>query len=100
RAHPSLRSFPTRRSSDLNAIAVAEPHMGGQPFAVLLGDDIMAENNPLLVEMLKVHERYGRSVVAVMEVPRSDIHLYGSIQPEFVDRKSTRLNSSHEWISY
>src|SRR5207237_3190073 len=65
-----------------NAIAVAEPHVHGQPFAVMLGDDIMSEDNPLLVEMLKVHERYGRSVIAVMEVPKSDISLYGSVQPE------------------
>jgi UTP--glucose-1-phosphate uridylyltransferase len=73
-----------------NAIAVAEPHVGGQPFAVLLGDDIMANDNPLLVEMLKVHERYGRSVIAVMEVPRADISLYGSIRPEFVEDNVAR----------
>src|SRR5205814_7499196 len=68
-----------------NAIAVAEPHVHGQPFVVMLGDDIMSEDNPLLVEMLKVHERYGRSVIAVMEVPKRDIQLYGSIVPEFVE---------------
>ena len=73
-----------------NAIAVAEPHVGGQPFAVLLGDDIMAIDNPLLVEMLKVHEKYGRSVIAVMEVPRADISLYGSIRPEFVEDNVAR----------
>src|SRR5438093_11949789 len=56
-----------------NAVAVAEPHVGGQPFACLLGDDIMAESNPLLQQMLKVHERYGRSVIAVQEVSRSDL---------------------------
>ena len=73
-----------------NAIAVAEPHVGGQPFAVLLGDDLMAEDNHVLQQMLKVHERYGRSVVAVMEVPRSDIQLYGSIEPEFVEDNVAR----------
>jgi UTP--glucose-1-phosphate uridylyltransferase len=73
-----------------NAIGVAEPHMAGQPFAVLLGDDLMAEDNHVLQEMLKVHERYGRSVVAVMEVPRKDISLYGSIQPEFVEDNVAR----------
>ena len=73
-----------------DAVAVAEPHVQGQTFAVLLGDDIMAEDNPLLVEMLKIHERYGRSVVAVMEVPRSDVPLYGSIQPEFVEDNVAR----------
>ena len=76
-----------------NAIAVAEPHVHGQPFAVMLGDDIMSEDNPLLVEMLKVHERYGRSVIAVMEVPKRDIQLYGSIVPEFVEDNVARAVS-------
>jgi UTP--glucose-1-phosphate uridylyltransferase len=76
-----------------NAIAVAEQHVGGQSFAVLLGDDIMAENNPLLIEMLKVHERYGRSVIGVMEVPKKDIKLYGSIVPEFVEDNVARAVS-------
>jgi UTP--glucose-1-phosphate uridylyltransferase len=73
-----------------NAIAVAEPHMAGQAFAVLLGDDIMSEQNHVLQEMLKVHERYGRSVVAVMEVPKSDISLYGSIRAEFIEDNVAR----------
>jgi UTP--glucose-1-phosphate uridylyltransferase len=76
-----------------NAIAVAEPHVGGQPFAVLLGDDIMAHDNPLLIEMLKVHEKYGRSVIAVMEVPKQDIKLYGSIVPEYVEDNVARAVS-------
>jgi UTP--glucose-1-phosphate uridylyltransferase len=76
-----------------NAVAVAEPHVGGQSFACLLGDDIMAESNPLLSDMLKVHERYGRSVIAVMEVPREDIRMYGSIQPEFVEDNLARVVS-------
>ena len=76
-----------------NAVAVAEPHVGGEPFAVLLGDDIMAETNPLLQQMLKVHERYGRSVIAVQEVPREDISLYGCIQPEFVEENLARIVS-------
>ena len=76
-----------------NAVAVAEPHVGGQPFACLLGDDIMAETNPLLQQMLRVHERYGRSVIAVQEVPKSDISLYGCIQPEYVEDNLARIVS-------
>ena len=68
-----------------HAVSVAEDHVGGEPFAVLLGDDIMAESNPLLSEMLRVHERYGRSVLAAMEVAREEIRLYGCIEPEFVE---------------
>ena len=76
-----------------NAVAVAEPHVGGQPFAVLLGDDIMAESNPLLQQMLRVHERYGRSVIAVQEVSRTDISLYGAIRPEFVEDNLARVQA-------
>ncbi len=68
-----------------HAVAVAEEHVGDEPFAVLLGDDIMAETNPLLAEMLRIHERYGRSVLAAMQVVRDEISLYGCIEPEFVE---------------
>ncbi len=74
-----------------NAVAAAEPHVGGVPFACLLGDDILAEGDPLLSDMLKIHERFGRSVVAVQEVPRADISLYGSIEPEAVEANVVRV---------
>ncbi len=70
-----------------HAVAAAEGHVGGESFAVLLGDDLMAENNPLLQEMLRVHEKYGRSVLAAMEVSRDEISLYGAIEPEFVENE-------------
>jgi UTP--glucose-1-phosphate uridylyltransferase len=72
------------------AIGMAEPHVNGEPFAVLLGDDIIPEDN-LLREMLDVYDRYGRSVIAVKEVPRSDISLYGSVEPEYVEDNLVRV---------
>jgi UTP--glucose-1-phosphate uridylyltransferase len=72
------------------AVALAESHVNGQPFAVLLGDDIIAEGN-LLRDMIDVYDRYGRSVIAVKEVPRSDIHLYGAMEPEFVEENLARV---------
>ena len=74
-----------------HAVGAAQDHVGEEPFAVLLGDDIIAESNPLLDEMLKVHERYGRSVLAAMEVSRDEISMYGSIQPEFVEDRLARV---------
>ncbi len=71
------------------AVGLAEPHVGGEPFAVLLGDDIFV--NGLLEEMIGVHDRYGRSVIAVQEVPRSEIHLYGAINPESVEENLARV---------
>jgi UTP--glucose-1-phosphate uridylyltransferase len=65
------------------AVALAEAHVSGEPFAVLLGDDIVVSGNPL-GEMIGVYDTYGRSVIAVQEVPRSEIHLYGAVAGEFV----------------
>jgi len=74
------------------AVAVAENHVDNEPFAVLLGDDIMPDPH-LLREMIAVYDRYGRSVICGMEVPRSDIHLYGAIEPEFVEDNLARVLS-------
>ncbi len=68
-----------------HAVLSAEGHVGDESFAVLLGDDLIVESNPLLREMLHAHERYGRSVIAAMEVSRDDISLYGCIEPEVVE---------------
>jgi UTP--glucose-1-phosphate uridylyltransferase len=73
------------------AVAVAEQHVGGEPFAVLLGDDIVAESRPLLQQMIEVYDRYGRSVVAVQEVRREEISLYGAVEPEFVEDHLARV---------
>jgi UTP--glucose-1-phosphate uridylyltransferase len=76
-----------------HAVAVAEPHVGGEPFAVLLGDDLIHPSVPLLSEMLRVVEKYGRSVIAAQEVSLDDISLYGCITPEPVDENLERVRS-------
>jgi UTP--glucose-1-phosphate uridylyltransferase len=60
-----------------HAVLCAARHVGREPFAVLLGDDLIDARDPLLARMLAVRERYGGSVVALMEVPADTIHLYG-----------------------
>lgn len=74
-----------------HAVSAAEPHVGGEAFAVLLGDDLIIESVPLLPEMLRVHEKYGRSVIAAQEVSREEIAFYGCITPEFVDEGLARV---------
>jgi UTP--glucose-1-phosphate uridylyltransferase len=74
------------------AVALAEPHVNTEPFAVLLGDDIITSGN-VLSEMIGVYDRYGRSVLAAREVPRSEINLYGAIQPEWVEDNLARVLS-------
>ncbi|MFE7561895.1 UTP--glucose-1-phosphate uridylyltransferase GalU [Kitasatospora sp. NPDC057500] len=60
-----------------HAVSVAEQHVAGQPFAVLLGDDLIDPRDPLLSRMIEVQQELGGSVVALMEVDPSQIHLYG-----------------------
>jgi UTP--glucose-1-phosphate uridylyltransferase len=60
-----------------HAVLVTEAHVGHEPFAVLLGDDLVDPRDPLLETMMEVQQREGGSVVALMEVPADQISLYG-----------------------
>jgi UTP--glucose-1-phosphate uridylyltransferase len=60
-----------------HAVLCAAAHVGDRPFAVLLGDDLIDERDALLAPMIAVQEEHGGSVVALMEVPREQVSLYG-----------------------
>jgi UTP--glucose-1-phosphate uridylyltransferase len=61
-----------------HAVLRAKSHVGENSFAVLLGDDIIDSRDSLLTQMLELHERTGDNIVALMEVPREQISLYGA----------------------
>jgi UTP--glucose-1-phosphate uridylyltransferase len=56
---------------------MAENHVGPEPFAVLLGDDLIDPRDPILDRMVQVRAEHGGSVICLMEVPRASISLYG-----------------------
>lgn len=60
-----------------HAVLCAAQHVGQEPFAVLLGDDLIHPNDPLLTEMIAVRERHGGTVLALMEVDPEEVSLYG-----------------------
>ena len=60
-----------------HAVLAAAQHVGHEPFAVLLGDDLIDERDHLLEEMVTVQAERGGSVIALMEVPHESISLYG-----------------------
>lgn len=60
-----------------HAVLRAQHHVGDATFAVLLGDDLMDERDPLLTTMIAENQRTGLTVVALMEVDPDQIHLYG-----------------------
>jgi UTP--glucose-1-phosphate uridylyltransferase len=61
-----------------HAVSCAAQHVGHEPFAVLLGDDLIDRRNPLLDRMIEVRKRYGGSVVALMEVDPNQVSQYGA----------------------
>ena len=76
-----------------HAVSVAQAHVGDEPFVVMLGDDLIHPSEPLLGEMLRAHDTFGRSVVAAMEVSKQEISLYGCIEPESFEEDLVRILS-------
>jgi UTP--glucose-1-phosphate uridylyltransferase len=68
-----------------HAVLCGAEHVGDEPFAVLLGDDLIDPRDPFLPRMIEVAERTGGCVVAMLEVPREQIKLYGSAAVEPTD---------------
>jgi UTP--glucose-1-phosphate uridylyltransferase len=60
---------------------VARKHVGDNPFAVLLGDDLMVDDAKVLSGMIAAHEERNASVVALRSVPQADISSYGCADP-------------------
>lgn len=68
-----------------HAVLCAEPLVGNEPFAVLLADDLMrgaVGGTPVLAQMAQAFRQQGRSVIAVQEVPESQVHRYGIVAGE------------------
>jgi UTP--glucose-1-phosphate uridylyltransferase len=68
-----------------HAVLVAANHVGDEPFAVLLGDDLIDARDPVLGDMMRVRERFGGSVICLMEVAPETISLYGCPAVEATD---------------
>jgi UTP--glucose-1-phosphate uridylyltransferase len=60
-----------------HAVHCARQHVGRDPFAVLLGDDMIDARDPLLTRMIEVRNQHGGSVIALMEVEPDQVSLYG-----------------------
>ncbi|QEH93931.1 UTP--glucose-1-phosphate uridylyltransferase GalU [Dermacoccus abyssi] len=72
-----------------HAVLIGKNHVGDEPFAVLLGDDLIDEGDHLLEEMIEAQLKHGGSVVALMEVPAEQINLYGCAEVEQIDGETS-----------
>lgn len=70
-----------------DAIMRAEKHIGDEPFAVLLGDDIIQNHTPCTRQLIDIFQEKGQSVIAVEEIPDEKVSSYGII-------KGTKVSSS------
>jgi len=64
-----------------HAVLCARKFIGNEPFAVLLGDDIMQSDPPCLAQMIQIYEQTQSPIVAVSRVPYEDVSKYGVISP-------------------
>ena len=68
-----------------HAIWTARQFIGNEPFAVLLGDDIVESDNPAIKQLMDVYDETDKSVIGVQTVPESETHRYGIVKPEKQD---------------
>ncbi|CAN5289790.1 UTP--glucose-1-phosphate uridylyltransferase GalU [soil metagenome] len=68
-----------------HAVLRARMHVGHQPFAVLLGDDLIDPRDPLLTRMIEEAEKRSATVIALLEVDPSVAHMYGVATVEATD---------------
>jgi len=83
-----------------HAVSLARDHVSGNPFVVMVGDEIVPEargDEPLLVErMLEIYEQRQASVVAVVDVPREEISSYGVVDGASIDTDLVRVSDMIE----
>jgi len=68
-----------------HAVLAAREFVANEPFAVLLGDDILTDRMPALLQMIRVHEEHECAVLCVKRVPKDEISRYGVIKGRRVD---------------
>ncbi|GEP84903.1 UTP-glucose-1-phosphate uridyltransferase [Staphylococcus piscifermentans] len=65
-----------------HAIWTARQFIGNEPFAVLLGDDIVESDTPAIKQLMDVYDETDKSVIGVQTVPENETHRYGIVKPE------------------
>ncbi|MDQ7193959.1 UTP--glucose-1-phosphate uridylyltransferase GalU [Staphylococcus felis] len=75
-----------------HAIWTAKQFIGSEPFAVLLGDDIVISETPGIKQLMNQYEQTGKSIIGVQQVDESETHRYGIIDPFNKENKLIKVN--------
>jgi UTP--glucose-1-phosphate uridylyltransferase len=70
--------------------------MGDEPFALFFPDDVIVSETPAIGQLIEVHERHRKSVLAVLEVPKAEVYHYGVIDPEPLEESVFRVRGMVE----
>ena len=79
-----------------HAVLCAEPVVGDEPFAVLLADDLLDGEPPVMQQMADAYDYYRCSVIGVQDVPRADTRSYGIVATSPVGERLERINAMVE----
>ena len=79
-----------------HAISRAKRFVGDEPFAVLLGDDIMKAQKPVIRQLIEATEKYGRSCVGVQHVATEAISKYSSVKVEALEERIFSVSDMNE----
>ncbi|MCX6690101.1 MAG: UTP--glucose-1-phosphate uridylyltransferase GalU [Methanoregula sp.] len=74
-----------------DALLRAENHIGNEPFAVLLGDDIISNAKPCTAQLMAVYSRFTSSVISIEHVPREKVCNYGIIKGNAIEPDLFRI---------
>lgn len=76
-----------------HAIYCAKSFIGDEPFAVLLGDDIVAAETPCLKQLIDAYDEYKTTVLGVQEVPKEDVCKYGIVDGKYIEDRVYKVKS-------
>lgn len=79
-----------------HAVLCAKKIVGEEPFAVLLGDDLIDAKIPCIRQMMELYQRLDGAMIAIQKVPKSETHLYGIIKGKKIEDRLYRVEEMIE----
>ena len=79
-----------------HAIYCAKAFIGNEPFAVLLGDDIVKSDEPCLKQLLNVYNEYKTTILGVQKVPENEVSSNGIVSGKQIDERVVKVNDMVE----
>jgi UTP--glucose-1-phosphate uridylyltransferase len=76
-----------------HAVLCAKSLVGNEPFGVMLGDDMIDSEVPGILQLWNAYQKHGKGVIALMEVPANETHMYGIAAGEQLDDRTMKITN-------